>query len=120
MTSISDARDEMLRLTDGQRHFIACELLERKKEFGDFLCLSKSTISMFEPEHIKSQTPATCPTSRFVPSFYADGSLMQQCIFSHLGHCNTCGCVVTPLLANLVKLHPDVETARVVMKMVSV
>jgi MoaA/NifB/PqqE/SkfB family radical SAM enzyme len=112
-TSIEDAHDEYLRPTDEQKLQIVAELLRQKKQHGGFLLNTVAMTQGLNPDVMKKQTPETCATAQFVSSFHADGSKIEQCIFSDKADCSTCGCAVTLAINNTARIKSfDWETAR--------
>jgi MoaA/NifB/PqqE/SkfB family radical SAM enzyme len=112
-TSITDANDEHLRPSDEQKLHIVAELLRQKKQHGSFLLNTEAMTRRLSPEVMKEQTPETCATAKFISSFHADGSKIEQCIFTEKGDCSTCGCAVTLAINNTASVRRfDWETTR--------
>jgi MoaA/NifB/PqqE/SkfB family radical SAM enzyme len=117
-TSIEGANDEWLRLSDEQRIHIIGELIQQRKIHDDFVLNTPAMARKLHPESMKKQNPEDCGTAKFVSSFHADGSRIEQCIFSEKGDCTTCGCVVTTAIDNIVHLKTfDWETVRSIRKL---
>lgn len=117
-TSIEDAHDEHLRPTDEQKLHIVSELLRQKKQHPDFLLNTEAMAKRLQPEVMREQSPETCGTAKFVSSYHADGSKIEQCIFSEKGDCSTCGCVVTTAIDNIANIrHFDWETTKAIRRL---
>lgn len=112
-TPIKGAKDEWLRLADNQKWHIVAELLRQKKQNPDFVLNTPAMARRIHPLSQAEQSPETCGTARFIGSYHADGSKIEQCIFSEKGECEGCGCVVTTAIDNMVNLtNFDWETAK--------
>lgn len=97
ITPIYGIRSE-LWLTTNQKKWIVAELLEAKKEFGDFLCMTNSMIAHLHPDNTAKLTPEKCGTAIYSPSFDAKGNKMAQCVLSDKAKCSECGCVITAMM----------------------
>ena len=112
-TPIEGASDDWLLLSDEQKWRIVADLLRQKKTHQGFLLNSDAMIRHVHPLAMSEQTPETCATAKYVTSYHADGSRIEQCIFSEKGDCAKCGCVVTTALDNLVNFGKfDIDTFR--------
>jgi len=100
-TPIHGADDDWLRLFDEQSESLVEDLLQCKQEFGGFLLNTPAMIHRLLPENMRKQTPDNCLTARFVDSFHADGSKIEQCIFTEKGDCSGCGCAVNTALESI-------------------
>lgn len=97
ITPICGMGDE-LWLTVEQKKWIVKELLEAKKEFGGFLCMTNSMIEHLSPDNTAKLSPEKCGTAIYSPSFDARGNKMAQCVLSDKAKCSECGCVITAMM----------------------
>lgn len=114
LTPIDGAKpiDQNLRLNDQQLEQIVDKLLNSKKEFGDFVINTDGMIKLYLPEVMARQTPESCGTARFVPSFDAAGQRMRQCILSDLADCTHCGCVVSAIFKTIMNFPPSLASIK--------
>ncbi len=116
-TPIREADDDWLRLSDEQSEDLVADLLRCKQEFGEFLLNTPAMIRRLLPKNMRKQTPDNCPTARFVRSYHADGSRIEQCIFTEKGDCSGCGCAVNIALESIpLSLEFDLQSARMLRK----
>ena len=109
--------DDDLLLNNSQQKWVIKELLKQKKIFGEFLCMTKKMILMYEPERTRQQKPASCATARFISSFDASGEKIPQCIFSDKGDCSKCGCVITTMIDAITHFPPSPTTIKLLARM---
>lgn len=118
LTPIKGAQDEWLRLTDEQKWQVTADLFRQRRTHGDFMINTPSMIRDLHPYNMSQQNAQTCATSRYVDSFHADGTKIKQCIFSEKGDCSNCGCVITPMIDNLVNFRKfNLATAKVLRRL---
>lgn len=116
-TPIKNSMDDRLRLTRDERVAVVATLLGCKDEFGDFLVNTPTMIRAFRPDATALQTPATCGTARYVPSFDAAGKRIKQCILSEKADCTQCGCVVTAIMETVIHFPPKLDSLRVLKRL---
>lgn len=118
ITPIRGGADEELLLDEAQRVAIVENLLKLKSGFGDFLFMSEAMIKHLSPSQTRGLTPQKCGTAKWVASFDAAGNRRSQCVLSDKADCSRCGCVITGIFNNIVKMPPDLVTFRLIMKAV--
>jgi sulfatase maturation enzyme AslB (radical SAM superfamily) len=112
ITPISGGNDAELQLDHGKQKAVIEELLMLKKRYGDFLCMTKEMIEMFDPDLMAERTPANCGTAKFVDSFDASGKSIPQCILSDKADCSRCGCVITTMVETFTRFPPSLGTLK--------
>lgn len=104
--------DQDLRLTDQQLEDVVATLHKSRDIFGDFVVNSHEMIDLYRPEVMATQTPETCGTARFVPSFDAAGKRMAQCILSVAADCSHCGCVISSMFKTVMHFPPSLQNIK--------
>jgi len=118
ITPIRGGPSEDILLSDAQRDSVVEDLLHLKSQFGDFLFMSRAMINYLCPSQTRKLTPRSCGTAKWVVSFDASGKRRLPCVLSDKADCSRCGCAITTIFNNIVKMPPDLTTFRTVIKAV--
>lgn len=108
--------NESLYLTEKERNQVIDNLSELKREYKDFMLVSRNLLEGLRPENVKKWY-RNCPTRRFSISFSSEGKRKLPCVLGSKAICSSCGCHVPIVLESLKKL--DLETIKILYRMVS-
>lgn len=103
-------------LTDEERNQTIDKLLMLKKEYKNFMLVSKTWLEGLRPKNVKKWYK-DCLTRKFSISFSSDGKIKNPCVMGEKAICSSCGCHVPMVLESLKKF--DLETIKILYRMMS-
>ncbi|NLE01248.1 MAG: radical SAM protein [Fibrobacter sp.] len=82
-----------LYLTGNQRDIIINQLLDLKREYGDFILNSRSVLKLMKSQN-SSEITLRCKSPKALLSIDAKGDIKNPCVMGSEIDCSRCGCVV--------------------------
>lgn len=92
-----------------ERDKITDNLLKMKKEYGDFILLTKEQIEMFKSENNKKKVERCKKkhSKNLTASFYSDGTRKDPCTLGKFADCNKCGSACSTLPNSIFDINQD-------------
>lgn len=116
-TPVPGSQDSDLYLLKDQMHKVQEQIMHAKQHYPRYVSMSDSIISALSANRLNKRTVSSCPTSKHIRSFRADGRLIPQCIFGPGADCSGCGCFITTALESIIHAR-DLETARILARLI--
>jgi hypothetical protein len=99
-----------------KRDEILDEMLELKKEYGDFILLSKKVVGLMKSDNYRNILGKNCIVKKTTICFDPTGKTKEPCVIGNVD-CSMCGCIIPYWMSAV--LDKDFETGKLFLRMIS-
>jgi MoaA/NifB/PqqE/SkfB family radical SAM enzyme len=110
-------KNDRLFIPVDERDKILDKILELKREYEDFILLSKEVITLMRSKNCQKIIGRYCLTRKSVICLDPNGNMKTPCVMGNVD-CLRCGCVI-PYWIYALLIHKDFETGKITAKLIS-
>lgn len=109
-------KDDKLFIPLNKRDKILDRILELKKDYGDFILLSKEAIELMKSQNYSKIVGKNCIVRKSVICLDPLGKIKKPCVMGKVD-CSNCGCIIPYWLFAI--FDKDLETIKMMIKLIS-